>query len=148
MSGFGNSGLGSTPFGVGTPATATEPPDGPIGCRYLNPQTRDYETGGEGGQLKQMPPLRQRVVITMLTQVGSSTVLRDLGIKLPRKMDSFFESTVRDSVFVAFRYETEVSREMRIDEVFVERQPGGRAMVNLRYTDLTTGEDAEVSQAI
>lgn len=133
------------PFGFGVGDAAPEPPEGELQARYINPGSGDYEHNSATGLLKQMPPLRQRVLLKIRTIVGSSTVLPTLGIRLPRKIDRTFESTVRASVRAAFRQETDVERVMRIDEIGVELTTSSRAQITLTYTDLSTGDRESVT---
>jgi len=139
--GFGTSPAGgSTPFGYGSPLPADIPPDGPSGCRYINPGKRDYELDPVTRQLKQMPALRQRVLLRLLTAKGSAAAIPTLGVELPRSMGTGFERVMADRVRSAFRDMTDTEKSMRIDSLEVSKLSSGRALVTLGYTDLTTGE--------
>lgn len=131
--------MGSAPYGLGTPVTSEAPPDGPAGCRYLNPATRDYELDPDTGQFAQMPHLRHRVLHTLLMIQGSSTARPIDGVKQPRRMGPTFEAEMRASVRAAMRQMTDIEKVMLIEDIAVERGRGGRARVTVSYRDLTTG---------
>ena len=77
--------FGTGPMGLGTPVTASLPPKGPAGSRYIHPATKDYERDPTTGQLKQMPKVRQQVLLALTTLLGSASTLDGFGIRLPRK---------------------------------------------------------------
>lgn len=135
MAGFGAQPMGTSPFGVGTPTSATEPPDGPAGSRYLNPVTRDYEIDDTTRQFKQMPPTRQRVLLAVMTDLGSSALPR-FGVKRPPRMGETFEREQANAVRRALRHMTDVEKVLSIDSIKVERGLGGRARTTIAYTDL------------
>lgn len=145
MSGFGLLPAGLGPFGFGVPPEAALPPDGPSGSRYINPATKDYEQDPDTLQLKQMPALRQRVLIAMTMRKGSAVTLPDLGVAFPTKMGTAFEAEVTASVRAALRQLTDIERVLRINAIAVERGASGRARVTLSYTDLTTGNTDQVT---
>jgi phage baseplate assembly protein W len=134
---------GSGPFGLGTPATSEPPPTGPAGSRYLNPATRDFEVDQVTGQFAQMPPVRQRVLLALITIRGSSSVLPSFGVHVPPKMNELFEAQVRNSVASALRQLTDVEQVIRVDRIDVERGTGGRALITVSYTNLQSGEEEE-----
>lgn len=136
-----SAGLG--PFGLGTPADSTERPTGKAGSRFLNPQTRDYEIDPAGGQYKQMPGTRQRVLIAVTTALNSSGQ-RGLGIKPPGRMSETFEAEQRAAVAEALRPMTEVEKSVRLDGVIVERGSGGRARTTIIFKDLVNGNTDSV----
>lgn len=131
--------MGTSPFGVGTPASATEPPSGPAGSRYLNPVTRDYEVDATTGQFKQMPGTRQRVLLTVLT-VRDSSGVRGFGVRMPPRMGDSFERQVENEIRRALRYMTDVEKILLINEIKVERGLGGRARITIAFRDLLTGD--------
>jgi hypothetical protein len=144
MAGFAQMAFASTPFGLGTPATLTAPPTGDSGCRYINPATRDYQQDSESLQLAQMPPLRQRVLLALMTLRRSSTAVRNFGIGLPSKIGTTFEAEMRSRVQQALRHLTELEQAMIIDRIDVEHA-GGRGRVTVSYTDMMTGVPDQVS---
>lgn len=143
MAGFGSMPAGSSPFGLGTPAAAVEPPDGPSGSRYLNPITRDYEVDATTGHFKQMPGTRQRVLIALLT-LRNSSGLAGFGVRMPTRMGDAFETQSKQAVRQALQHMTEVEKSMRIDDIVVERGIGGRSRVTVVFTDLVTGDQDRV----
>lgn len=82
-----------------------------------------------------MPRIRQAVLLAVLTERGSSSVLPDFGIKLPRKMGDTFDSEVRSAVSAALSHLTNTNR-IRIDSVRTRRGLGGRAEIIVEYTDI------------
>jgi hypothetical protein len=134
-----------TPFGLGTPAPTGDPPDGASGTRYLNPATRDYQVDTATGQLAQMPSIRQRVLIALLTVRGSATAAPAFGIVPPRKMGDQFTAEMQQAVRSALKQLTDVEKVVRIDGILVERGAGSRSKTTVIFTDLTTGEGDSAS---
>lgn len=144
MSGWIGSSFAVTPFGVGTPATATAPPKERFtGARYLNPATRDYEVDDEG-ELARMPPVRQRMLLALTTIKRSSSVAPSLGTELPAKMGKDFEQVARNAVLEATATIV-ASGDARIDAVQAIVTQVGRAVIIVSYTDLTTGSQDVLS---
>jgi phage baseplate assembly protein W len=144
--GFGTSAYGLSPFGYGTPTAAgIVPTAGAAGVRWLNSGSRDFEQDPDTLQLKQMPALRQRVLLKLLTTKGSVKINPGFGVGLPRKMGTGFEREMADAVKVAFEQETQIEKVMRLDAVEVVKLSSGRAQITVSYTDLTTGEEDEVT---
>ena len=156
MAGFGNSPVGTSPFGLGQPTTTAEPPTVKVlaglatpGCRYLDPNTRDYVHDDDSGQLAQMPTTRQRVLLALLTVKGSSTVLPNLGVRMPRKITEAFERETQHAVQSALHRLTVIERVVAVRAIKVERLAGtGRVGVTVEFVDLTTGEEDAVSSAL
>jgi hypothetical protein len=144
MAGFGAQPLGTSPFGVGTPASAVEPPDGPSGSRFINPVTLDYEVDGTTRQFKQMPPTRQRVFVAVMTRFNSSAI-PGFGTRLPARMGDAFESQVRNEINRALRHMVEVEKSLLVLGIKVERGMGGRARITISFRDLVAGETDSVS---
>ncbi len=146
MTGFGLMRGGLTPFGLGTPSTGAATPTGAAGSRYLDPITRDYGVDSATGQFKQMPGVRQRVEITVLTTKRSSTGQPLFGVELPARMDEHFEADSRASIAAALRQLIEIEKVMRLDApIKVEKGNGGRARFTISFTDLTTGQSQTIS---
>lgn len=140
MAGFGTMAFGTGPFGLGTPTTSTAPPDpSGAGSRYINPATRDYQQDSTTLQLAQMPGLRQRVLLAVMTLRTSSTALPTFGISIPRKVTPSFVAEVQASVRASLRQMTEVERVIRIDGITVEIGASGRQRVTISYTDTSAG---------
>ena len=134
-----------TPFGLGTPIPTGDPPDGASGTRYLNPATRDYQVDTTTGQLAQMPSIRQRVLLALLTVRGSSTASPGFGIVAPRKMGEQFDVEMKQAVRSALKQLTDVEKVVRIDGIIVERGARSRSRTTVIFTDLITGEGDSVS---
>ena len=132
-------GIGTSPFGVGTPASAAAPPTDPPGMvRYINPSTRKPEISSVTGHFKTMPKTRQRVLIIMMTIRGSSSVLRDFGLGKPDKVIvDTIQAEMEREVNRAFDDMVRIEKAIRIDDVIVEPGDFGRVAVTLVYTDLT-----------
>jgi hypothetical protein len=143
MSGLGNSALGTSPFGLGTPVAAAVPPTGKPGSRFIDPRSRDYQIDTATGQLAQMPAARQRVLLALMTVKRSSSVLPNFGIALPGKIDQAYQRRVTDAVRVALRHLTDVERVIRVDSVLVGVRPLGLVTITVAYTDLSNGKPAD-----
>ena len=139
MAGFGTMSFGLTPFGLGSPQAPGEAPTGGGGVRFINPVTRDYEIDAATGQYAQMPSVRQRVMLSVGTELNSSGV-EGFGALLPRKIGADFDAQARSTVVSALRQLIEVEKAIRLDSVTTERGTLGRARINISFTDLVTGE--------
>lgn len=130
--------VGSTPFGMSTPLAAPLPAtQGPALSRYIDPGTGDYVIDDSVGQFGSMPSLRQRVLLIMTTAFGSSTAMPELGIVRPRKIDESYVAATRAAVRRAFYRLTDIERIMRIENILVDKQTGGRIALTLVYRDLS-----------
>lgn len=138
MAGFGTLGFGSGPLGLGTPITAEAPPDGPAGCKFINPATGDFEQDADTHQLKQMPAARQAVLLALRTLQGSSSAIPGFGVRMPRKMGDTFEAEAKSAITTALAHLTGSGR-IRLDGVKVEKGLGGRARFTISFTDTSTG---------
>lgn len=145
MPGYGVYPSAISPFGLGTPIPATAPPTGEAGVRYLNPATGDYEQDPVTKQLAQMPSTRQRVLLAVMTLRNSMSVNRDFGVRMPRKMGTFFESEATQAVRAALRHLTETEQVIRIDAIEVTRGAASRARIVISFTDLTTDRPDKVA---
>lgn len=145
MAGLGLTPLGVTPFGLGTPDGTQAPPDTkPAGVRYINYLTKDYERA-DNGELKRMPPMRQRVLLVLSTTLGSSTILPGLGLRLPERIDKRYPQLAEQAIRSALKPMVQ-SRELRVDFVRVNRTNNpGRVDHQVGYTDLTTGNTGTVT---
>lgn len=146
MSGFGIYSAGFGAFGLGTPADPPDPPTGSAGSRWINPATRDYENDGATGQLKQMPGVRQQVLLAIMTVKGSATTAPRFGVKLPGKMGTSFEAECKAATRSALAHLTSGDTPaIRINFIDVERGRASRARITVDWTDITTGEPDQVS---
>ena len=139
MAGLGMTSMGAAPFGVGTPAEAVAPPTSlPIANRFINWQTKDYEVGSDG-ELKRMPTVRHRVLVILSTTLGSSSVLPQLGLKLPDRIDKTYAQLADKAIRLALQPMV-TAKELKIQAVRVTRnQVIGRVDHIVIFTDLTTG---------
>jgi hypothetical protein len=143
-------GCGVMPCGTGH-AGLYDPDDPqavPVGnstcCRWIGPQTGDYEIDPLTGHQRQMGAVLQRVLLALKTVKGSSSALPLLGVQLPRKMGTRFNAEVDAAVRDALRQLTDVERIIRIEAIEVERSMG-RAAITVRYRNLLTGETEKAS---
>lgn len=139
MAGLGGSPIGSTPFGAGTPVDAIAPPEAALASsRFINPDTKDYETQDDG-EYKAMPTVRQRAVIALSTTLGSSAGIQDAGLKLPTRIDERYDQRAYQAIRRALAFMTNAG-EMRIDGITTpESRVTGRTEHVVAFTDLTTG---------
>ena len=138
--------LGTTPLGHPAIVPGDPAPTGKSAlCRFIHSGKRDYEIDTTTGHFKAMPVVRQRMLLVMLTTFGSSTVLRTMGIRRPKKMGDGFERLMQLRVREAYRQMTDVERVVKIDDIIVGKHSTGRATVMIPYTDLTTGKPDVVS---
>ncbi len=144
MAGFGVLGFGTGPFGLGVPVSASVPPDGPAGCRYLDSSSKDYFQDSTTRQLQQMPKVRQQVLLALTTLKGSATTLPEFGIRLPRKMGDRFQAEVTNSVKLALKHLTDTQKVIRLDSVLAEHGMGGRARITVSYTELANKKQDKV----
>ncbi len=134
MPGIGTSSIGSTPFGFGTPVEAPEPADLSDRARFVDPATKSYSLASDG-EYQRMPLVRQKVILALTTNKGSSSVLPEFGLKLERKIDDSFvqrqEQNVRDALAHI------PVNEMTLTGVLVELvPPTGRSRITVSYNDL------------
>lgn len=145
--GFGSSGFGSSPYGIGTPADV-DPNGGKAlqnaqtskqqGSRRINPATGDYVMNSFG-RIEGMSDVQQMVLLAVSTELGSSSVVA-LGHEL--------KSIDRITTNFAKRVETVLrnalaalvnDKQIEIQAIRVERMPqSGRAYVQLLWRDLTS----------
>lgn len=137
QAGLGNAPLGSTPFGLGTTANGPVPPARRILAPYIDPRTGDAIVA-QDGELEAMPVNRQRVMLSCLTQFGSSAAMQDWGARLPDRIDEGFADDVRSEISRALQFMVD-DGSITVDGVFTETTPAGRAQVTVSYTDRQTG---------
>lgn len=133
--------LGS-PFALGIPATASEPATATELSRYIDPNNGTYRIDASSGVYGTMPATRQRVLLALMTLRGSSTVLPDFGLIMPRKLGPSTLAQVQDAVRRALSHLTGV---ITIDAIELKRTHPGRGEVNVSFTDITSGERDEVT---
>ncbi len=148
--GFGSSGFGSSPYGLGTPSD-TDPNGGAIlrnaftaksqGSRRINPYTRDYVLDAFG-RIEGMDTVQQLVLLAVSTELGSSS-MTELGhdLKSIDRITTNFERRV-DSVLREALAQVIADRLVEVQGIKVTRlQPQGRAFIQLVWRDLTSGEE-------
>lgn len=130
-----------TALGHGTPTAAPVPPvkAATVLSRYINPATGSYEVDSVTGHLAQMPGTRQRVLIALASIAGSSSVLRDLGMRRSGVIGSDIVQRLQGDARYALRH---LVREgaIRIEFIDVEVRSTGRVRLTVGYTDLLTGK--------
>lgn len=152
--GFGGSGFGSSPYGIGTPTSASS--GGKIlrntltgqstGSRRLDPKTKDYVLD-EYGRIEGMSNVQQLVLVAVSTEQGSSAV-RTLGQDLKKidRITNNFEKRVENVLRAALSHLTDDNL-IEIKSITTTRLPTtGRAYTKLVWRDLTT--DLEHSEEI
>ena len=130
--------IGSTPFGFGTPVAAPLPPtQGPALSRYIDPGSGEFYIDPFVGQFGAMPSVRQRVLLVLNTEFGSSTALPELGIQRPKKIDENFNTAMKAAVQKAFYTLTDIERVMQIQDILINKQSSGRVAITVVYRDLS-----------
>lgn len=146
MSGFGLFSAGTGAFGLGSPDVAPVPPTGPVGSRWINPATQDYEIDPGTRNLKQMPSVRQQVLLAIMTIKGSATTAPRFGVTLPTKMGNTFEAECKNSCKTALQHLTNSDPPIiRINNIIVVKGRNSRAQITIDYTDVSTGESDQVT---
>lgn len=134
---FGTSPLGMTPFGFSTASEGPAPPNRRLLAPFLDPASKRFSVNDDG-ELNAMPVNRQRVLVTCLTTVGSSTTLPGFGISLPQKLGDSFDEDAKAAVRAGLQYMVD-DGSITVDRVTVTRRPNGQPEVNIEYTDLQRG---------
>lgn len=140
MIGIGTVAIGSTPFGFGTPVVAQAPSESQGNAAFIDPRTKDYVVGDDG-EVKRMPITRQRVLLLLLTELGSSAD-PEKGLRLPDKIDQTYVQQCQQAVRDAL---VPMGGDIVIDAIPVEVLPNGRTFITVEFTDLTTGNSDTVT---
>ena len=139
-SGVGTQPFGSSPYGLGTPATVNDEPAASAGSRYLNPFSKDYQIDPNTDQAAQMPPTRQRVLIAVMTVLNSATAIPGLGLRAPRKIGINYIAQTKASVRASLAHLViEDAPVIEIERIDVIKLGVGRILVTISYIDLLTG---------
>lgn len=152
MSGAGAQSAGATLAGLGTPATlslggGTVFRDDKTGlqldCRRIDHETGRYEFDSNGRILGDTQ-VRQQVKLAVLTTARSS-VDAQMGHRLSdvKYITRNYEEQIRQQINAALQRLTS-SGLVTVNAVNVSRTTTGRVVVEVRYTDLTTGLEQEV----
>lgn len=146
MPGFGLFNFGLGPFGLGSPAEPPSPPTGSVGSKWINSSTRNYEIDPGTKNLKQMPGVRQMVLLAINTVQLSAASVPRFGTRVPNKMGSTFEAECKNATRTALRHMTNLDDPLiKINFINVTKGRNSRAEIMVDYTDLTTGDNDRVS---
>ena len=132
--------LGYAPLGMPAVTNINKPPPpNKILSNYIDPQKRDYIVSATG-EYATMPVVRQKMLLALISILGSSSVLPNYGNDPPRKIDDAYKRNMENSVRLATKFITD-AKEARIDSVIIETfgPRGDSPKVIVSYTDLTTG---------
>ncbi len=155
--GLGLAPFGVAPYGIGTPA-ATPPLGGqPLtgtdadrkSARKIDLATRRYTYDATGRAVGDSP-VRQQMQLVATTDVGSSAVI-DLGNAIKSVKDVTPNVVQRIRGIYTKAYQRMVDRGLIVlKSVDVEILPptassGAKALTRIKYTDLTTGKDEELT---
>lgn len=143
--GYATSPFGQFPFGIGSPTTTTAPATGDYGSPYIDPAERDYEIDSDTGQLKQMPTIRQRVLLIVSSEKGSSLAEPEFGLELPPVIDGTFESGADAAIRSALAQLVDVDKVIRIDEITFAYPEPHRADITIVWTILATNKQDQVT---
>lgn len=148
MSGFGSQPFGSSPYGIGTPAAATESGGSILrdettgqawGSRKIDPVTKDYVLD-DNGRILGMSDVHQLVLLAVSTTKGSSA-MRQLGqeIKGIDRITTNFVRRVDTTLRAAVQHL--VDKELiEVLGVTVDVVRPGVTLARLRWRDLASGE--------
>jgi hypothetical protein len=150
--GLGLAPLGLAPYGLGTPATTPPLGGAPLtdaqgvrqSARKIDLATRRYVYDATGRAVGDSP-VHQQMQLIATTDAGSSAVLA-MGntIKTILDITPNFVQRVR-SVYTA-AYAGMVARGLiRLGDITVEVTPPSKSLTRIRYTDLTIGQDQELT---
>jgi hypothetical protein len=129
--------LGLTPFALAPPVPGVDAPSGrAVLSRFISPEG-DYQLDAATGQFAYMPPNRQRVVLSIGTERGSSAVLPNLGTKSPKVQGAQFVRATQNDLRRAAQPLVD-DRSIRIRDIPVQTgAPAGRSETTFEYEDLT-----------
>ncbi len=147
MSGFGNQPYGSSPYGIGTPITATAPggavlretsTGSSLGSRLINAETRDYVVD-ENGRIVGMSDVQQLMQIALGTVKGSSAML-GLGHALAT-LDVITDNVERRVATIVDDAVLHLTSRKLVEilSVVTTRMHAGALHIVVRWRDLTTG---------
>lgn len=139
--GLGTSSCGLTVAGFGDATEVDAPPAPTQWVRRVDPATGDYEIDAETGNFRRMTPVRQRVLLSLATALGSSTAQQGWGIKRPRKINRSFASDLEQSARFALQPMV-TDGSISIESVTVDTG-FSRSRLIVTYRDLTTKQRAQ-----
>lgn len=140
-SGLGVGPLGAMPLGVSFSSATDAPPAASTMRRWIDTATGNYVLNSETSAFEQMPAIRQRVILALGTERGSSTSNPTLGRRRPQIIGSRFEDEEKQFVRTALRQMTDVEGVIRIDRITVERGAiPNRWRTTVGYTEIGTNQ--------
>jgi hypothetical protein len=152
MSGFGSQPLGSTPYGLGTPASAPIPggavlrnpaTNASTGSRRIDPKTGDYVLD-DSGRILGMSDTQQLVFMAVLTVRGSSAMatlghrlddIETMGSSFEREVEATYQEALADLV---------ARRLIEIVAIDVRRLHPGAAYIKVRWRDVESAEEHDL----
>jgi hypothetical protein len=148
MSGFGKQGFGSTPWGVGMPATAPipggvllrNPSTGEsMGSRSIDPAKRDYVLDVDGRALGMAST--QQLVLMAVSTVKRSSAVASLGAE--QNQDVITDSFERDAQAMYGDALADLVNRKIIVIIAIEAQllKAGTVYVRVRWLDVATGQE-------
>jgi len=145
MSGFGSQPYGSSPYGLGTPAVATDLGGSALvnegvqqGSRRIDPLTKDYVLD-DTGRIAGMSNVHQLVLLAVSTTKGSAA-MRTLGhdFKKIERISANFIRRVDTTLRAAVQHLTARGL-IEVTGVTVEVARPGVGFAKLQWRDLTSG---------
>lgn len=135
MKGFGTAHFGTAFFGYGEPDTINPPPANLPAAVYIDPNNNDTVLNADG-TLQSMPSTRQRVYLSLKTELGSATGLDTFGSNLRSlgKIDSTYQARATAAIQTALN-PLVVDNSITITGITVSSQ-SGRVLINVAYIDL------------
>lgn len=155
--GFGVAALGTSSFGFGVPATTPPPGGAPLtdnngvrqSVRKIDLKTRQYVYDANGRAMGDSP-VHQQMQFIATTDLGSCAVLAT-GNTIRSLQDITANFVQRAQAVYQKAYARLVARGLiKINDISVEVTPSGpntvsKALIRIKYTDLTTGQDQELT---
>ena len=141
MIGIGIQPAGVTLGGLGSPEETTPLPKPESGAPHIN-ISGNYVIAPNGDVARDRSA-RHRVLLCVRTIRKSATADPKLGISIPQKIGTSFDSEMRKAIDIALTPCTS-DGSVRVDDVKIENRGGGRVYVTISFTDLLTMAQDEV----
>ena len=145
MLGIGHQPLGLSLAGLGGIEDADELPTQTSGARFIGPDG-DRMIDPATGDFARMSDVQQRVLIALVTQLGSATVDFNMGTTRQTKMDDTFEARETNSALAALRSLID-NKEIEVISVVVTRD-GGRATRAVTFRNLSNGKEETIKNRV
>jgi hypothetical protein len=140
--GIGADPIGETPAGVGYVEHAT-PYQSPGYCRAVDPTRGDYVQMADG-EVAQTHATRQRIVLSLATELGSA-VDGGFGLSVPPTLGDRTARTVEARVRRALAHLTDGPKPAaRLTSVLVEQVSQARVRIHVSFVDLLA--DAQIRE--